>query len=93
MTAASKEGPNVEVASLGILRAEPLKAEVRPMSIEKETGQCIGGAWRGRGPSAHTRIVEITSGRTISQQGLTATCKDPLNEGNQSRREGFGSGA
>ena len=51
------------------------------MSIGKATGQSTGGAWRGTGPSAHTRIVEITSGRTISQQGLTATCKDPPCEG------------
>jgi len=30
------------------------------------------------GPSTYARVAEITSGRAISQQGLTATCKDPL---------------
>jgi hypothetical protein len=30
------------------------------------------------GPSTYTRIMEITSGSTIFQQGLAATCKDLL---------------
>ena len=34
------------------------------------------GTLRGKGPSALTQIVEITSGRAIFQQGLTTTCKD-----------------
>ena len=29
------------------------------------------------GLSTYARVAEITSGRAISQQGLTATCKDP----------------
>ena len=29
------------------------------------------------GPSTYTRVAEIMSGRTVSQQGLAATCKDP----------------
>jgi hypothetical protein len=33
-----------------------------------------------RGPSTYARIAEIMSGKAISQQGLTATCKDPLKE-------------
>jgi hypothetical protein len=32
----------------------------------------------GRGPSTYARIAEIMSGKAISQQGLTTTCKDPL---------------
>ena len=39
-----------------------------------------GGAWRGRGPSAYTQIVEITSGTTHCQQGLAATCEDQVDE-------------
>jgi hypothetical protein len=39
------------------------------------------GARRGMGPSAYARVVEITSGRAISQQGLTATCKDLVHKG------------
>jgi hypothetical protein len=44
----------------------------------EETGRCTGGTLRGRGPSTHARIAEITSGRAISQQGLATTCKDLL---------------
>ena len=33
-------------------------------------------SWRGKDPSAYTRIAEITSGRANSQQGHAATCKD-----------------
>ena len=47
-------------------------------------------ASRGKGPGTYGGIAEITSGRTISQQGLVTTCKDPSNKGNRTRREGFG---
>ena len=93
MTAAPKLKLHVEAASWGILRAEPVEAEVRPMSAGKATGQSTGGARRGRGPSAHTRIGEITSGRAISQQGLAATCKDPPSEGRPKQAGGVWSGA
>ena len=45
------------------------------------------GTLRGKGPGALAQIVEITSGRAIFQQGLTATCKDRPNKGNQNRKE------
>jgi len=48
------------------------------------------GTRRGMGPSAFTQIVEITSGRTIFQQGLTATCQDRPNKGNRNRPEDYG---
>jgi hypothetical protein len=38
---------------------------------------------RGMGPSAYARIAEIMPGRAISQQGLVATCKDPLSKGDR----------
>jgi hypothetical protein len=38
---------------------------------------------RGMGPSSYARIAEIMPGRAISQQGLAATCKDPLSKGNR----------
>ena len=34
----------------------------------------------GTGPSTYARVAEITSGRAISQQGLTATCKDRVHK-------------
>ena len=45
------------------------------------------------GPSACTRVAEITSGRAISQQGLAATCKDPARKAEAEARGGFWSGA
>ncbi len=38
--------------------------------------KCTEGTLRGMGPSTCVRIAKIKSGRSISQQGLTATCKD-----------------
>jgi hypothetical protein len=76
MTAALKWNSHGEAASWGVLRAEPVKIEVRPMFYGKATGHSTVEAWRGTGPSAHTRIVEITSGTSKEQQGLAATCKD-----------------
>jgi len=34
------------------------------------------------GPSTSTKMAEIMSGRASNQQGLAATCKDPVYEGN-----------
>lgn len=57
------------------------------------TDECGRGAWRGMGPSTYARVAEITSGRAISQQGLTATCKDRAHKGGPEARGGFWSGA
>ena len=56
----------------------------------EEVGKCTSWARRGMGPSAYARIVEIMSGRAISQQGLATTCKDPPTNGKPRRREGHG---
>jgi hypothetical protein len=45
------------------------------------------------GPGTYARITEITSGRAISQQGLTATCKDRAHKAQAKARGGFWSGA
>jgi hypothetical protein len=45
---------------------------------ETDKGTSTREASRGKGPGTYARIAEITSGRTISQQGLAITCKDPL---------------
>src|SRR5262249_7405289 len=45
------------------------------------TDRCSQGARRGMDPSTYARVVEITSGRTISQQGLVATCKELAHKG------------
>ncbi len=45
------------------------------------------------GPSTYARVAEIMSGRTISQQGLAATCKDLAHKGYPEAREGIWSDA
>jgi len=59
----------------------------------EETGRCTGREWRGTGPSTYTRIVEITSGGTILQQGLAATCKDSSAKGRPEPSRGIWWGA
>ncbi len=54
---------------------------------------CSQGARRGMGPSTYARVAEIMSGRTISQQGLAATCKDLAHKGYPEAREGIWSDA
>jgi len=44
----------------------------------EETGKGTSGAWRGMGPGTCARFMEITPGTTELQQGLAATCQDPL---------------
>ena len=48
------------------------------------------GTLRGKGPGALAQIVEITSGRAIFQQGLTATCKDLPYRETEIGKEEFG---
>ena len=56
----------------------------------EEMGKCTTRA-AGVGVLARReRFVEITSGRSISQQGLTATCKDLMYENVSRHKEGFG---
>jgi hypothetical protein len=55
--------------------------------------ECSRGARRGMGPSACTGVAEIMSGRAISQQGLTATCKDPAPKAAAEARGGLWPGA
>jgi hypothetical protein len=59
------------------------------MSIGKATGQSTGGAWRGTGPSAHTRIVEITSGRTNLPAGADSNLQRPVERGKPKSARGI----
>ncbi len=90
MTAAPKKPPPGEVACRDIFtsRTRPLEREAD--ANREETGKCTGRSWRGKGPSTYARVVEITSGTTNFQQGLAATCKDPLYRRDLSQREDFG---
>ena len=60
-----------------IWRAEPVRLLGEAEVLWEETSKCTKGTLRGRGPSTYTGIVEITPGKTTSQQGLATTCKDP----------------
>ena len=55
--------------------------------LREVTGTCTSGA---AGVEVQTReegSAEITSGRTVAQQGLTATCNDLAQEGECRRRQ------
>jgi hypothetical protein len=60
------------------------------VTFREETDECTGEASRDKGPGTYGGIAEIASGRTIFQQGLVTTCKDPSNKGNRIRREEYG---
>jgi len=53
------------------------KAEV----VREETGMSTLRSAGGWVQASEEGLAEITSGRAIFQQGLTATCEDPPNEG------------
>ncbi len=76
-----------------IWRAEPLPSMVRPKFSGKKRAKSTGETPRGRGPSNYTKIVEIMSGKTISQQGLATTCKDLLRKVNSEVVRGLWFGA
>jgi len=50
-----------------------VKADAR----REETSECTVGAAGVRVQAPGERLAEITSGRSVSQQGLAATCEDP----------------
>jgi hypothetical protein len=64
--------------------------EGEAVTLREGTDKGTGEASRGKGPGTYGGIAEKASGRTIFQQGLVRTCKDPLNKENRIRREGFG---
>lgn len=90
MTAATKTKPHAEAASWEEPRAEHVSNEVRPMFSGKATGQSTGEAWRGTGPSTYTRIVEITSGRSLMQQGAGSNLQRPTGIAETKPVGGFG---
>ena len=78
MTAAPKDGSLWKLHCRGnsVCRARfPWRKAVVLWEV---MGKSTRGTRRGMGPSSYVRIAEIMSGRAISQQGLTATCKDLL---------------
>ena len=61
--------------------------------VGEVTVKCNPRATAVRIQASRERLAEITSGRAIPQQGLTATCKDSSEEGQPKPVRGFWSGA
>src|SRR5579863_222531 len=82
MTAASKNGLPVEVASQGYYRPPSAVHVARGRCPRGRTlGESTRGGRRGKGPGEYVRVAEITLGRAICQQGLATTCKDLVHNG------------
>jgi len=63
---------------VGIAKRRPAQNSGKAVVLWEEMGKCTTGA-AGVGIQARReRFTEITPGRSYFQQGLTATCKDPL---------------
>ena len=77
MTAAPKSRSLLKLLCRDIFASRTIEPYREADVFREEADKCTGRLRRGMGPDNCTRIAEITSGRTISQQGLAATCKDP----------------
>jgi len=93
MTAASKHGSPQKLLHGGFSASRTFFLWGETGVLGEETDECNRGKRRGIGPSTYTRVMEITSGGTISQQGLAATCKDPVHKGQPEAQGGFWSDA
>ena len=81
MTAVPKILGHAEVAAWDIAVSRPTSQVGKADAQEEETGKCTPAAAGIRVPASKERLAEITSGTATTQQGLAATCKDPLTEG------------
>ena len=80
MVTAPKSRPH-EAALSGVGRRRPAVHRVGKAVVAwEETGKSTTRAAGVQAQASSERSAEITSGRAIYQQGLTATCKDPPNE-------------
>ena len=90
----AKLGARSEVAERTIVASRPTAPLWgRPMLVGEETGKSTSRATAVQVQACRERLAEITSGRTISQQGLATTCKDPPHEGQPKEVGGLWSGA
>ena len=76
MTAAAKSNPALKSLS-GCCWRRPSRNLGKADVVGEATGKCNLRAAAVRVLASRERLAEITSGRAIPQQGLTATCKDP----------------
>ncbi len=78
MTAAPKEATRLKLSFWNEAKRRPVSNAGKAEVLWEETGKCTTEA-AGVGVQARRkRFAEITSGRSLSQQRLTAICKDLL---------------
>src|SRR5215475_5839514 len=75
MTAAAQRAPYGKRGT-GFVKRRPGPHEGKAAVVEEETGRGTPRAAGGGVQARRDRYAEITSGRSFSQQGLTATCTD-----------------
>ena len=92
MTAASKRAPCGSRCT-DIVERRPGPNEGKADVLREETGKSTSRATGVGVQARRDRCAEITSGRSFSQQGLTATCIDPLSEGTTEAAGGLRTGA
>ncbi|MCH7914899.1 MAG: hypothetical protein IH856_18010, partial [Deltaproteobacteria bacterium] len=86
MTAASKKCPHRSCHGVGVAKRRPGHNVGKAAVLWEEMGKSTTGA-AGVGVQARReRFAELTPGRSFSQQGLTATCKDLVFKGRTEAR-------
>jgi hypothetical protein len=78
------------VAVQDMVERRPAARSGKADALREETSEGTLGAAGVWVQARWERFAEIMSGRSYSQQGLVATCKDPVCEGNPERGEGLG---
>jgi hypothetical protein len=89
MTAASQRAPDCNRCT-GFAERRPGPNEGQADVVEEETGRGTARAAGVGVPARRNRYAELTSGRSFSQQGLTATCLDRVFRVRPRHKEGGG---
>jgi hypothetical protein len=90
MTAPPKTATRLKLSFWNEAKRRPVSNAGKAEVLWEETGECTTEA-AGVGVQARReRFAEITSGRSLSQQRLTATCKDSLPRKFHRQWEGLG---
>jgi len=67
---------------MDLAKRRPVHSSGKAVVLREVTGICTTGAAGVWVQARRERIAEITPGRSFTQQGLTATCKDLMHKGN-----------
>lgn len=82
--------PRREVTGRGVARRRSAGKSEKANALGEGTGKGTPGAAGVGAQTRRERLAEITSGRSLSQPGLTATGEDRLREGDRRQAEGWG---